>query len=159
MSSAMTDPVSPAPRYSMHEDPGERNEKETPSYVNSSLSVQAATEPPCVSMRWASSGEKPHANAWRLCSRLVQTCDRFGSVSRSLPHAALLYLFCGPLAQLGERCVRNAEVGGSIPPRSTNQFGGIGIQARVTSSAIVSPISNASHMNPPTTTSFVNRVL
>src|ERR1017187_10634076 len=26
----------------------------------------------------------------------------------------------GRLAQLGERCVRNAEVGGSIPPSSTN---------------------------------------
>jgi hypothetical protein len=26
----------------------------------------------------------------------------------------------GPLAQLGERLVRNQEVGGSIPPRSTN---------------------------------------
>ena len=26
----------------------------------------------------------------------------------------------GRLAQLGERCVRNAEVGGSIPPPSTN---------------------------------------
>ena len=26
---------------------------------------------------------------------------------------------CGRLAQLGERCVRNAEVGGSIPPPST----------------------------------------
>jgi hypothetical protein len=25
----------------------------------------------------------------------------------------------GRLAQLGERCVRNAEVGGSIPPPST----------------------------------------
>src|SRR5262249_39767799 len=29
----------------------------------------------------------------------------------------------GPLAQLGERRVRNAEVGGSIPPRSTNSSG------------------------------------
>ena len=26
----------------------------------------------------------------------------------------------GPLAQLGERLVRNQEVGGSSPPRSTN---------------------------------------
>src|SRR3977135_2508015 len=73
--------------------------------------------------------------------------------------SAILEVFRGPLAQLGERCVRNAEVGGSIPPRSTNQFGGIGIQARVTSSTMVSPIINANHMNPPTTTSFVKRVL
>jgi hypothetical protein len=28
----------------------------------------------------------------------------------------------GPLAQLGERLVRNQEVGGSIPPRSTKPF-------------------------------------
>jgi hypothetical protein len=28
----------------------------------------------------------------------------------------------GRLAQLGERCVRNAEVGGSIPPPSTKTF-------------------------------------
>src|ERR1700675_3765028 len=28
----------------------------------------------------------------------------------------------GRLAQLGERCVRNAEVGGSIPPPSTNSL-------------------------------------
>jgi hypothetical protein len=28
----------------------------------------------------------------------------------------------GPLAQLGERLVRNQEVGGSIPPRSTNKI-------------------------------------
>jgi hypothetical protein len=44
--------------------------------------------------------------------------------------SAILYLFrphqrrvsnSGRLAQLGERCVRNAEVGGSIPPSSTNQ--------------------------------------
>jgi hypothetical protein len=27
----------------------------------------------------------------------------------------------GPLAQLGERLVRNQEVGGSSPPRSTNR--------------------------------------
>ncbi len=26
----------------------------------------------------------------------------------------------GPVAQMGERCVRNAEVRGSIPLRSTN---------------------------------------
>src|SRR5260370_34354472 len=39
----------------------------------------------------------------------------------------MLYCSCleshwprGRLAQLGERCVRNAEVGGSIPPSSTN---------------------------------------
>jgi hypothetical protein len=28
---------------------------------------------------------------------------------------------CGAVAQLGERCVRNAEVVGSIPIRSTNE--------------------------------------
>ena len=73
--------------------------------------------------------------------------------------SAILEVFRGPLAQLGERCVRNAEVGGSIPPRSTNHFSGIEIQTRVSSSAIVSPISSASHRNPPTTTSFVKCVL
>jgi hypothetical protein len=31
-----------------------------------------------------------------------------------------LHTESGRLAQLGERCVRNAEVGGSIPPPSTN---------------------------------------
>jgi dCTP deaminase len=31
----------------------------------------------------------------------------------------------GRLAQLGERCVRNAEVGGSIPPPSTNCYHGL----------------------------------
>ena len=95
-------------------------------------------------------------------------CEFFVTLNRSLTRAALLFdtrgsaileVFRGPLAQLGERCVRNAEVGGSIPPRSTNQVGGIGIQARVTSSARVSEIINASHMNPPTTTSFVKCVL
>ena len=33
----------------------------------------------------------------------------------------LLYFRRGDIAQLGERCVRNAEVGGSNPPISTNQ--------------------------------------
>ena len=39
----------------------------------------------------------------------------------SSSEAVALYLLQGRLAQLGERCVRNAEVGGSIPPSSTNQ--------------------------------------
>ena len=33
----------------------------------------------------------------------------------------------GRLAQLGERCVRNAEVGGSIPPPSTKFNPGSGM--------------------------------
>jgi hypothetical protein len=32
------------------------------------------------------------------------------------------HLAFGPLAQLGERLVRNQEVGGSSPPRSTNRY-------------------------------------
>jgi hypothetical protein len=36
------------------------------------------------------------------------------------PSCNMLLTVLGPLAQLGERLVRNQEVGGSIPPRSTN---------------------------------------
>jgi hypothetical protein len=32
----------------------------------------------------------------------------------------LVYRHCGPVAQLGERLVRNEEASGSIPLRSTN---------------------------------------
>ena len=39
---------------------------------------------------------------------------------RPLPHRLGYQSAFGPLAQLGERLVRNQEVGGSSPPRSTN---------------------------------------
>jgi hypothetical protein len=43
--------------------------------------------------------------------------------TRLIGRCAVCYdmnLALGPLAQLGERLVRNQEVGGSSPPRSTN---------------------------------------
>ena len=43
-----------------------------------------------------------------------------GVLSTAKGASAVMTHQSGRLAQLGERCVRNAEVGGSIPPSSTN---------------------------------------
>ena len=44
-------------------------------------------------------------------------------LSHFFSRQAFLYCPCGDIAQLGERCVRNAEVGGSSPPISTTEVG------------------------------------
>ena len=71
-------------------------------------------------------GRAPHADARRRPSHALPSTLQFASIpvpdrrQRMLPHAASVQLeYHGAVAQLGERCVRNAEVEGSIPFRST----------------------------------------
>lgn len=47
-------------------------------------------------------------------------CSSVGrAAATKKPSVAFIPSLLGPVAQLGERCVRNAEVGSSILPRST----------------------------------------
>ena len=49
--------------------------------------------------------------------RLYNEANRCRAASFNVVH--LVYRHCGPVAQLGERLVRNEEASGSIPLRST----------------------------------------
>ena len=80
-----------------------------------SKSIQRASER---SRRWRVSGSKGHAASSRRCrasERRVILGGPVGGKRRVGGYDPPI----GRLAQLGERCVRNAEVGGSIPPPST----------------------------------------
>src|SRR5271170_5849165 len=45
------------------------------------------TEPPCVRMRSALSGENRHANAWWLSSSLVTPAEGYGRITENAPHS------------------------------------------------------------------------
>jgi hypothetical protein len=58
----------------------------------------------------------PAPQRCEACGRMLHSGVRLRETSRAIGQSTCQ----GRLAQLGERCVRNAEVGGSIPPPSTN---------------------------------------
>ena len=68
--------------------------------------------------------EQAHAGAFQRVAETTSQITRKYREENTLqppePSCSMLLSAFGPLAQLGERLVRNQEVGGSIPPRSTN---------------------------------------
>ena len=64
---------------------------------------------------------------WRDRTKPCPTisCGRFLlKILTNRPYGAIICVY-GPVAQLGERCVRNAEAEGSIPFRSTKSCGSV----------------------------------
>ena len=62
---------------------------------------------------WTNTAVRLNRNHFAIATYLYNEQD---------PRSARHLFFCGPVAQLGERLVRNEEASGSIPLRSTSLF-------------------------------------